>query len=87
VPTVSYVYKSADWLERECWDMFGIIFRFHPDLRRILSDYGFRGHPMRKNFALSGYSEVYWEGSQNYVVREPIELAQEMRRQISKRYI
>lgn len=73
------IYPSSDWLEREVYDMFGIIFQKHPDLRRILTDYGFEGYPLRKEFPLSGYLEVRFDDEVNRVVFEPIELTQEYR--------
>ena len=73
------VYKNANWWEREIWDMYGIYFQNHPDLRRILTDYGFEGYPLRKDFPLSGYAEVSYDSSKKRVVLEPIELAQEYR--------
>lgn len=79
VPTVTPVYKGADWFEREAWDLYGIFFKGHPDLRRILTDYGFEGHPLRKDFPLSGFVEVRYDDSQKRVVCEPIEMTQENR--------
>ena len=79
VPSVSSVHKGASWLEREVWDMFGVFFLNHLDLRRILTDYGFDGFPLRKDFPLSGYIEVRYDDSQKRVVCESLELAQEMR--------
>ena len=73
------LYKSAGWYERETWDMFGIFFSNHPDLRRILTDYGFEGHPLRKDFPLSGYIEVRYDDSEKRVISEPIQLAQDFR--------
>jgi NADH-quinone oxidoreductase subunit C len=79
VPTVVEVFSSANWWERETWDMFGIAFRNHPDLRRILSDYGFQGHPLRKDFPLTGYVEVRYDDEQKRVVYEPVKLPQDWR--------
>lgn len=79
VPSITNVYKSSCWMEREVWDMNGIFFENHPDLRRILTDYGFEGYPLRKDFPLSGYIEVRYDDSQKRVVTEQIEMAQEYR--------
>ena len=79
VPTVVEVFSSANWWERETWDMYGIAFRDHPDLRRILSDYGFQGHPLRKDFPLTGYVEVRYDDEQKRVVYEPVKLPQDWR--------
>lgn len=73
------LYQSANWFERELWDMHGVFIEHHPDLRRILTDYGFDGYPLRKDFPLSGYSEVRYDDSQKRVVYEPLELSQEFR--------
>jgi NADH-quinone oxidoreductase subunit C len=80
VASVSGVFSSAIWLEREAWDMFGIFFANHPDLRRILTDYGFEGHPLRKDFPLTGFKEVRYDEEQKRVVYEPVKLTQEFRR-------
>jgi len=79
VESVTSVFKSADWLEREIWDLYGVYFFDHPDLRRILSDYGFEGFPMRKDFPLSGYVEVRYDDETKKVLIEPIFLTQEFR--------
>ena len=79
LPTVTHVYASASWLEREAWDLFGVSFRQHPDLRRILTDYGFKGHPLRKDFPLSGYVEVFYDDQQKKITYVPVSLAQEYR--------
>jgi len=80
VDSVTALYKSADFGEREVWDMFGIFFSGHPDLRRILTDYGFEGHPFRKDFPLTGYTEVRYDNELARVVYEPVEVAQEFRK-------
>ena len=79
VPSVASVYSSANWFEREVWDLFGLFFSDHPDLRRILTDYGFEGHPLRKDFPLTGYVEVRYDEDQKRVVYEPVKLTQEFR--------
>ena len=79
VPSILPVHLSANWFEREIFDMFGILFSGHPDLRRILTDYGFRGHPLRKDFPTTGYTEVRYDEAQKRVVYEPVSLVQEYR--------
>ena len=79
VPSITDLHPSANWFERETFDMFGIIFTDHPDLRRLLTDYGFRGHPLRKDFPTSGYTEVRYDEVEKRVVYEPISLTQEYR--------
>jgi NADH-quinone oxidoreductase subunit C len=79
VPTVTALWPNAGWLEREVFDLFGVTFAGNPDLRRILTDYGFEGHPFRKDFPMTGYTELRYSEEEKRVVYEPVELAQEMR--------
>jgi NADH-quinone oxidoreductase subunit C len=80
VPSATAVYQSANWFERETYDLYGVWFADHPDLRRILTDYGFEGHPLRKDFPLTGFVELRWDDVQKRVVYEPVSLKQEFRR-------
>jgi len=79
VPSIVGVFPGADWFEREAYDLYGILFTGHPDLRRILTDYGFEGHPLRKDFPLTGFVEVHYDEHLKQVVYEPVELRQELR--------
>ncbi len=79
VPSITPVFPGADWFEREAYDLYGIVFSGHPDLRRILTDYGFDGHPLRKDFPLTGFVEVRYDDERKRVVYEPVKLAQEFR--------
>jgi NADH-quinone oxidoreductase subunit C len=79
VPSVTGVYPGANWFEREAYDLYGILFTGHPDMRRLLTDYGFEGHPLRKDFPLTGFVEVRWDDEQKRVVYDKVRLAQEFR--------
>jgi NADH-quinone oxidoreductase subunit C len=79
VPSATGIFGAAGWFEREAWDLYGIYFSDHPDLRRILTDYGFEGHPLRKDFPLTGYVELRYDPDQRRVVYEPVKLKQEFR--------
>lgn len=77
--SVTSLFSAANWWEREIWDLYGVFFQHHPDLRRILTDYGFQGHPLRKDFPLSGYVEVSYDEKLKRVISQPLELSQEFR--------
>ncbi len=79
IESISYIHKSANWYERECYDLFGIEFINHPDLRRIMTDYNFEGHPLRKDFPLTGHNEVRYDNEYKKVVYEKVKLSQEYR--------
>ena len=80
VPSLTGLYPAANWYEREVWDLFGVYFSGHPDLRRLVTDYGFNGHPLRKDFPMTGYVEVRWDEEQKRVVSEPVTLNQVYRK-------
>lgn len=79
IPSVVNIFRNANWWEREIWDLYGIFFTNHPDLRRILTDYGFEGYPMRKDFPVYGYVEVFYDSNQKRIIIESLELSQEYR--------
>ena len=79
IPTLTSIYPAANWMEREVFDMYGVRFKDHPDLRRILTDYGFEGHPLRKDFPLTGHTEVRYSEDQKKVIKEPVKLEQNYR--------
>ena len=79
VPSIIEVFRGADWFERETYDLYGVLFTGHPDMRRLLTDYGFEGHPLRKDFPLTGFVEVRWDDEEKRVKYDPVRLAQEFR--------
>lgn len=79
VPSIVSIFPGANWFEREAYDLYGVLFANHPDLRRLLTDYGFQGHPLRKDFPLTGFVEVRYDEEQKRVVYEPVKLRQELR--------
>ena len=79
VPSIVSIFEAANWHEREVWDLYGVIFSDHPDLRRILTDYGFEGHPLRKDFPLSGFTQVKYDDSEKRVINEKVNLVQDFR--------
>jgi NADH-quinone oxidoreductase subunit C len=79
IPSLTSIYPAANWMEREAFDMYGVKFKDHPDLRRILTDYGFEGHPLRKDFPLTGHTEVRYSEDQKKVINEPVKLEQKYR--------
>ena len=79
VPSIVSIFEAANWYEREVWDLYGVIFSDHPDLRRILTDYGFEGHPLRKDFPLSGFTQVKYDDSEKRVINEKVNLVQDFR--------
>ena len=79
IPSLTSIYPAANWMEREVFDMYGVRFKDHPDLRRILTDYGFEGHPLRKDFPLTGHTEVRYSEDQKKVIKEPVKLEQNYR--------